>query len=221
MSYIIKKNYVSLRTKKKCDERQNQRALSCSTSSFVCRNKKWANEWNFHASVILTNSKYCIRFCSFHFFFLLHRHVNGLDVNFCLMFFSFFMRMRWCRRLVPSSVPVDTCLNFEVQTRMLNILRVFVLRLKLIGVLITHYFMRWCSTEWALHIYCLQFPLFDRFGKWESVRVCVCLKNFKYFLGVTIVYPKRKEFDFRTTMINKKWKGTSKSPLIFNDSKDF
>lgn len=41
-------------------------------------------------------------------------------------------------------------------------------------------FMRWCSTEWALHIYCLQFPFFDRFGKWESVRVCLS-KEFQVF----------------------------------------
>lgn len=83
VSYIIKKNYVSLRTKKKkCDERQNQRALSYSTSSFGCRNKKWPNEWNFHASVILTNSKYCIRFCSFHFFFLIASSCEWIGCKF-------------------------------------------------------------------------------------------------------------------------------------------
>lgn len=141
----------------------------------LSKEKKWANEWNFHASVNLANSKYCRRFfVHFSFLCVLHR-LNilwGLDVNFvwCSRFLLWeFCVVVWYRLLC---VPADTCLNFEVPNEHVEHFEGVCVAFEINrGAYYTFFRRERCSTEWALHIYCLQFPLFDRFGKWESVRV--------------------------------------------------
>lgn len=66
---------------------------------------------------------------------------------------------------------------------MLNILRVFGLRLKLIGVLITHFFVSDVQQS-ELYIFIACNFLFLIVLVNEKVCDCVCVKNFKYFLRV-------------------------------------
>lgn len=199
---VIKKNYVSFSVQKKCDERQNHRA---------CWAKKKNGQMNgiFMLRLILQIQNIVEGFCSFQFFLcVLHRLIIlwGLDVNFvwcsCFLLWEFCVVV-WYRLLC---VPADTCLNFEVPNEHVEHFEGVWVAFEINrGAYYTFFRRGRCSTEWALHIYCLQFPLFDRFGKWESVRLCMC-KEFQ-------VFPKSTKMVRQWLLKNRR---TSKLTLIFH-----
>lgn len=122
-----------------------------------------------------------------------------------LCVFTFFILWECCR-LVPTFCAywLTRVWILKCKTSMLNILRVFVLRLKLIGVLITHFLCMNDVQQSELYIFIACNFLF--LIVLVNEKVCVCMsKEFQVFpIRVTIVPVKWN--GICATMIIKKWK---------------